>query len=110
MTNFVAAFFEDEFQGFGVFGSFGDFRGGGFEDGEEFAGLQAVEAVLALAAVFDKAGLAELREVGRDAALAHGEEFLKLGDGELFAVEQEENADAGGVGEKAERFEDRRHD
>jgi hypothetical protein len=38
--------------------------------------------------------------------LAHGEDLLDFGDIELFLFEQEENAQAAGVGEDLQRFED----
>jgi hypothetical protein len=56
-----------------------------FVQGLPSVGTRLVEAALAGAAVFDEAGLLELREVGGDGALAHGEDLLQLGDGELLA-------------------------
>jgi len=44
--------------------------------------------------------------MGGDAGLAHAEDLLKLGDGELFALEEVEEAKAGGIGEEAQRFYD----
>ena len=68
------------------------------------AGSEAVEAALAGAAVFDQARLLELREVGGDGALAHDQDFLQLGDGELFGLEQQQDAEPVGVGYDAEDF------
>jgi hypothetical protein len=47
-----------------------------------------------------------LGEVGGDAGLTHAEDFLELGNGELLALEEVEEAEAGGIGQEAERFYD----
>jgi hypothetical protein len=44
--------------------------------------------------------------VGGDARLPHAEDFLKLGDGEFFLAEEEQEAEACFVGEEFERFDD----
>jgi hypothetical protein len=93
-ANFVAAFLEDEREGFFVRCGFGDFGGGGANDVDELAVFELVEAVLALFAVLDESGLLQLREVGGDAALAKSEDLLEFGDGELFPVQKEQNPKA----------------
>ena len=65
-----------------------------------------VEAVLTLLAVFHEIGLLELGEMGGDAALAEAEDFLEFGDGEFFAVEEQEDAKAIDVADGSQRFED----
>ena len=49
---------------------------------------------------------AELLEVRGEGALADGEDLLQFGDGELFLFEEAQDADAAGIGEHAEGFED----
>ena len=79
----------------------------GEQPGENSIGnAEAVKAVFAGAAVFNQAGLLELREVGGDGALAHDENLLQLGDGELLAAQKQENAEPVGVGDNAESFYD----
>jgi hypothetical protein len=41
-----------------------------------------------------------------DVALAAAEDFLEFGDGELFLFEEEQEAEAVGVGGEAQGFED----
>ena len=67
-------------------------------------GRETVEGALALAARLDEAGLLQLAQVGGDAGLAHGEDLLEFGDGELFAFEEAEHAEAAFVTEEAECF------
>ena len=69
----------------------------------------AVEALLAGAAQLDESGLAELGERHGDAALAHAEDLLEFGDGELFALQEPEHAEAAFITEEAERFEEAGH-
>ena len=97
-------------EGFVVVASFGEFVGGlaeQFDDGR-IAG-EAIEALLPGAPDVDEAGLAELGERHGDAALAHGENLLEFGDGELFALQQAEQTEAAFVTEQAQGFEDARH-
>ena len=107
-AHLVLAFFHDAAGGGAVVGGFGDFLLGASEEVVEdvvsVAGGEAVKAVFADAAVFDQAGLLELGEVGGDGALAHDEDLLQLGDGELFGLEQQEDAEPVGVGYDAEHF------
>jgi hypothetical protein len=42
--------------------------------------------------------------MGRDAGLAHAEDFLDLGDGQFLALQQVQEAEACGIGEKPQRF------
>jgi len=104
------AFFDDAARG-GLVGSrFGNFGLGlGEEVGEDAVlrpMLEAVEAALAGAAVFDEIGLPELGEVGGDGALAHDENFLQFGDGELFVLKEQKNAEPVWIGYNAKKFDD----
>ncbi len=89
-------------------GGLGDFALGASEQvGEHvisIAGREAVEAVLAGAAVFDQAGLLELGEVRGNRALAHDEDLLQLGHRELFGLEQQQDAEPVGIGYDAQDF------
>ena len=69
-------------------------------------GGEAVEGVLARAPVVHQSGLLELRQVGGNLALALGQNLLQLGHGQLFLFEQQQNAQAVGVGRKPQRFQD----
>ena len=62
--------------------------------------------VLAVAAVVHQAGLLQLRQVGGNAALAHGQNLLQLGHGKLLALQQQQDAEAAGIGQQAQGFED----
>ncbi len=64
--------------------------------------FQPVEDVLAGAAIFYQPSLLELREMSGNLALAAGEDLLQFGDGKLFALEQEEQADACRIAEQPE--------
>ena len=64
--------------------------------------LEAVERVGALAAVAQQAGLAQDAEVPGDAGLRHAERLHQLVHGELLALEQGQDPDAGRVAERAE--------
>jgi hypothetical protein len=64
-------------------------------------GNETVEVVFAGAAVFDQACLLELGEVGGEGALAHDQDFLELSDGKLFGAQEQEDAEAVGVGHHA---------
>ncbi len=113
-AHLVLALFEDAAHGGLVGGELGGLLLGVGEDFAEdlmvgrvgWGGGEAVEAVLPGAAVFDEARLPELREVGGDGALAHGEDFLQFGDGELLGPQEEQDAEAVGVGEDAQGFHD----
>ena len=50
-------------------------------------GFEAIQNALAGAAIFHQPGLFELSQMGRYAALTHGQDFLKLGDGQLFPLQ-----------------------
>jgi hypothetical protein len=63
-----------------------------------------VEIAFAGAAIFNQAGLLELRQVGGDGALAHDEDFLQLRHRQLLALEKEQDAEPVGVGYDAEDF------
>ena len=65
-----------------------------------------IETVLALLAVLDEIGLLELGEMGGDPALAEAEDFLEFGDGEFFAVKEQEDAEAVDVADGSQRFQD----
>ena len=101
----AAALLEDALEVGAVFGELGERRNRGDsgaqqgEDGGAEVGAEGVKRFFALAAVGDEAGLAEERELGRDARLAHAEDLLELGDGELLMEHEGEQAQAGGVGE-----------
>lgn len=103
-----AAFLEAAVEGVAVlleFGQGGDGVAGGPEKGEGGRGEVGAEGVVGaftVAAVDDGIGLAELGELRGDAGLAHAEDFLELGDGELLALKKGEDAKAGGVGEELE--------
>jgi hypothetical protein len=58
---------------------------------------QPIEDALAAAAVRDQAGAFELRQVCGNAALAHVQNVLQFGHGELFAGHQEQYPDAARV-------------
>jgi hypothetical protein len=47
--------------------------------------------------------------MGRDGALAHGEDLLQLGDGELLSAEKQQDAEPVGVGDDAKSLENGRH-
>ena len=49
---------------------------------------QRVEGFFAFAAVADEVGLSQERELRGDAGLGHAQDFLELGDGQLFLREQ----------------------
>ena len=107
-TRLVAALFEDALKGGLIAGGFGDLSPGLKQElvkgsGTVFA-ASAVEIVFARSAVLDQSGLFELREMRGDGALAHGEDFLQLGDGELFLFDQQEDAKPVGVGHDAQNF------
>jgi hypothetical protein len=107
-------FFQHAAHGGLVGRGFGDFRFGRaaehlIQNATPAGGVEPVEAALAGAAVFDQAGLLQLREVGGDGALAHGENFLQLGDGKLLAAQQQQDAEPVGVGDDAEDFYNRGH-
>ena len=51
----------------------------------------------------------ELGKVGGNGALAHHQDFLQFGDGELLTLEQEEDAQPVGVGDDTQDFYDRGH-
>ena len=63
---------------------------------------QAVEDALAAAAVLHQAGALQLRQMRGNAALAHVQNVLQFGDGELFAGHQQQDADAAGIGQQAQ--------
>lgn len=60
---------------------------------------RAVVTVFAEAPVADQSGTPQEGEVGGNAGLPHGEDFLELGDGELFLFEQQEDPEPGGFGQ-----------
>ena len=63
---------------------------------------QGVEGVLTLTAVGDEAGLPQLGKLRRDARLAHAEDLLQLGHGELLLHHERQQPQAGRVGEDLE--------
>ncbi len=88
-ADFVAAAPHDQGEGGGILLHFGNFDGGGFEDGLELgerfgfdaaARAEAIKDAFTLAAVLEQAALFHLRQVRGDAALAHAEDILQLGD------------------------------
>lgn len=108
-ANLVAAAGEDEVEGFGVEGGFGDFECALAEDVEQSRdgeGAKAVKDVLAGAAILDQIFRFQVGEVGGDGALAETEDFLEFGDREFFPFKEEEEAEPVGVGEEAKSFED----
>jgi hypothetical protein len=54
--------------------------------------------------VFHDPGPLKLGEVTGDSGLAHAEDFLEFGDGELGFVEEEEKPEAGGIGQEPEQI------
>jgi hypothetical protein len=56
------------------------------------------------ASIFDYAGALELSEVTGNSGLAHAEDFLELSHGQLGLVEEQEKAEAGGVGQQPEQI------
>jgi len=67
-------------------------------------GLQPVEIALARAAVFHQAGLLQLRKMRGDGALAHHQNLLQLGHGELLPAQKQQNAKPVGIGQHTENF------
>jgi hypothetical protein len=68
--------------------------------------FQAVEGVLAGAAIVHQTGLFELRQAGGDLALAFAQYLLKLRHGELFLFQKQQNAEAVRIGRQPQCFED----
>ena len=52
------------------------------------------------------AGLLELGEMRRDAALADGQDFLQFGHRKLLALQQQQDANPVRIGQQPKRFED----
>ena len=86
-------------------GKLGHGFGGGLDQREGAGGkrrAERIERFFAVAAVVDEVDLTQQRELGGDARLAHAEDFLQLGDGQFFAQDEREQAQARGVGEGLE--------
>src|SRR5947208_1321162 len=65
---------------------------------------QTVINVLSAAAITDHTGPLQLREVTGNTRLAHGHDLLQLSDREFFLLEQREQAQPGGIGQKPEKI------
>ena len=63
---------------------------------------KSVDAVFAGAARSDQSSLLELGQLGRDSGLFHAQNPLQLGDGELFLIEEDQEAEAGWIAEKTQ--------
>ena len=70
------------------------------------ARLQPVQDALAVAPVLHQPGLLQLRQMRRNAALAHAEDLLQFGHGKLFALYQQQDPEAAGIGQQPQVFED----
>jgi hypothetical protein len=97
---------ESEAQGFAIVRNFTDLGGGFAEEFHERGwGGKTIKGVLPHAAVVHQAGLLELRQVCGNVTLAAAQNLLEFGDGKLFLLEQQEKAEAVGIGREAQRFE-----
>ena len=68
--------------------------------------LQPVQDALSVAPVLHQSGLLQLRQVRGNAALAHAQDLLQLGHGKLLALHQQQDAEAAGIGQQPQVFED----
>ena len=68
--------------------------------------MQAVEGVLSRTPVVHQAGLFQLRQVRGNLALPFGQNLLQFGHGELFLFEQQQDAQAVGIGRQPQGFQD----
>ena len=66
--------------------------------------LQAIKAVLSLPAIFHQSGLLQLRKMRGNAALAGGQNLLKLGHRKFFPLQQQQQAEPVGIGQHSQRF------
>ncbi len=67
-------------------------------------GRQPIVNIFSRAAIFHHARALELREMTRDARLAHAENFLQLRHRKLLFLEEQEQAEPGRVGEQPEKI------
>ncbi len=106
-AHLILPFAQHQAQGGAVLGGFGNLRRGLAQDGHQAGGsVQAVERVLAGASVGHQSGLLQLRQVGGNLALRLADDVLQFGHGKLFLLEQQEQAQAAGIGGQAQRFQD----
>ena len=106
----ILALFQREFQGDEVVRGRGQFLGAGRDDRGELAvrGVagQRVVDILAGTPVLDQPGFAELAEVHGNARLPEPEDLLNLHDGELFALQKQEQAQPRFICDEAQGFYD----
>ena len=67
---------------------------------------QAIEGVLAFPAILHQSCSFELGKMGRDMALAFGQDFLQFRHGKLFSFQQKQDTQPIRIGGQPERFED----
>jgi hypothetical protein len=88
-----------------VLAGLGDFAGRFVEEAHEVRGrFETVESVLAGPPAGHQAGLFQLRQVGRDAALPLGQDLLHLGHRQLFLLEQQEQPEPARVRRQPQGF------
>ena len=103
-THFVAALFQHQAQGAGIFCSLGNFPRRLADNlhyrSLKLMALQPIKTVLALAPVFHQTSLLQLRQVRRDPALPHGKDFLQFSHRKLFPFHQQQQTQPGRVGDQ----------
>src|SRR5262249_31741497 len=67
------------------------------------------KAVFSLFSILNKTCTLQLGQMGRYAALAHCKDFLKFRNRQFLPFEQQKDANAAGVGDQLEAFQNRCH-
>ena len=68
-----------------------------------------IKAVLALFPVLHQTRAFQLREVGRNAALPHRQDFLKFGDRQFLPFQQQQKPQPARIGDQFQGLENRCH-
>jgi len=102
----VAPLAEDQAETVAVFGGARRFRRAQTRDGKNLwrRWLDAIKDVLAGTAILNEACLLELSQVSGDLALAFAEDFLEFCHGELFLLQEKQQAEPVWVGQQPQGF------
>jgi len=103
--HFVSSLFEHELERPGIIPRFRDFRRSRVQKVYKLPVANPIKTILALLPILHQTRAFELGKVRGNAALPHREDFLKFGYGQLFALQQQQQAQAAGIGNQLESLE-----